>query len=140
MSKTPVDECPAGREMDAAIEEILGYSGYFSDYILINNQRYDIKTWIWKDWTPEDPPKGWRPGIMPRNYSADIAAAWELAEWLVQNHEFYITNFYNPGGWSASYRKKSGSDWIPSDTKTAPLAICRAFLKANGIEYVEVPE
>lgn len=74
-------------------------------------------------------------------YSTDISEAWKLAKQLALDHEFFITNYKTERtcGWCANYRKYQ-QEWASVDADTAPLAITRAYLKAHGIEFVEVPE
>lgn len=134
MPKIPVDECPAGPEMDAAVAEALD----------LTLQRRDGETrWLYlagiyaseqDDWAEHE---DWR--WVP-SYSTDIAAAWELAEWATRNL------FFRPGlcvpiasdnrEWSCTF----GAEENRAYGETVPLAICRAFLKANGVEYIEALE
>lgn len=63
---------------------------------------------------------------MPAPYSTDIRAAWEVVDKLGL---FVGKGFF---GWIAS----QNSYWLDSETctaDTAPLAICRAALKACGV-------
>jgi hypothetical protein len=134
--KVPVDEAPAGSAMDAAVAEVLGWLPYECDAI-----------WYWKDMSDDDFPyynyvayshnvhsyeledvKVWSP-------STDIAAAWELLE-----------------GFTAQIATLSGGMWgvilgtHPMEptrsvkAETAPLAICRAFLRASGVIEIEVDD
>jgi hypothetical protein len=107
-----IDEMPAGREMDELIaEEVMGLDG--SSVM-------------------------WTAGIPPHpcysHYSTDIAAAWEVAK------KFNLTmlqkvSWNNPQGWTwnAYCGDASGSDLKDAYADTAPLAICRAALKAVKI-------
>jgi hypothetical protein len=93
MPQIPVDECPAGPAIDAAVAEALGWhedTGWWMDKDNEIQEAACIGCNSKSTWSP----------------STDITEAWELWE----------------------------------KAETAPLAICRAFLKANGVEYVEVPE
>ena len=114
MPKIPVDECPAGLAMDAAVAECLGWKRCPGE---------KIDHWI--------PPDFDMPIV--RSWSTDIAAAWELAE-LCKHGRFGV-------GWSESWVVPYcvlGDIHIYAET--VPLAICRAFLKARGGTHVEVPD
>ncbi len=110
MKRIPIDECPAGLAIDAAVAEV--YTG---------------------------------PGIKLRVVletfcpSTDIAAAWELVEhWMAENKEntFDIVSNQEPKlRWLAFF--ESDKSMIAD---TAPLAITRAYLKAKGVEFIEVPD
>lgn len=70
----------------------------------------------------------------PFNPSINIAHAWEVVEKLdIVDHEFTLLN--SEGIWECGwrhYRLGFDSDWERSDSATAPLAICRAALRAIG--------
>jgi len=130
MPKIPVDECPAGPAMDAAVAETLGFETKWFGY---PNGSKILLCLVGKiaskhdGWTEQD---DWR-SVPP--YSTDIAAAWGLAE-SCRHSGFGV-------GWSEDW----GAPYcMMGDTyeygETVPHAICRAFLKANGVEYIEVPE
>jgi len=64
---------------------------------------------------------------IPR-YSADIAAAWRVVEWLVANtpnQDFHLEHL-GESGWSVGTCGRE--EWVTADT--APVAICRAALEA----------
>ena len=126
--KVPVDECPAGAVMDAAVARVLGYECTCDE----DGAPFDCP--IHCDDVPHTKSR----------YSTDIAAAWE--PWLQLTEE-------EPHSW-AMYSSKDGCVQIEHHPENwarefgagdvmayglAPLAICRAFLKARGIEFVEVP-
>lgn len=125
MPKIPVDECPAGPAMDAAVAEALGYECACNECLFIcpiHSSDPDVKL----------------------HYSTDIAAAWEVIEYLRGET---ISNLGIKIGWDdhfsirvAGYWKRYDDWWYDAEAETFPLAICRAFLKANGVEFVEVPE
>ena len=135
MKQILVDECPVGVEIDAVVAEMVGDPGYFSDYVVINGTRKDIETWISKDWTPEEPPPGCYAGEMPYGYSIDIWSAWELIDRMGMQ---YAPSIYQIARWYCSFLVDG--ERIESCATTAPLAITRAFLRAKGIEFVEVPD
>jgi len=154
-----VDECPAGPEMDAAVAEAAGWVKNF----LYDRDGLPKRT-AYVD--PSDDYREVVRDIATWHPSIDIAAAWELVAFLHQliitatdendtalpfdeieyNYlSLYCLNPYKPK-WLASFDANMAWDDNNSSTRTdgkfsavtnsIPLAICRAFLKANGIEYV----
>jgi hypothetical protein len=130
MAKTPVDETPAGPEMDAMIADTLGLTIRRQQWPDgLSRFEYFAGTYAneYDGWAEHE---DWR-HVLP--YSTDIAAAWELLGHFddyirvcrTSNDIFYfdIPNLS-----------------IEIQATSAPLAICRAFLKVNGVEYVKVPE
>ncbi len=111
-----IDEMRAGKEMDALVaEKVLNYSLTGDKYIIL-----DIGI-------------GERGGVKAvPNYSTDIAEAWEVVEKITEKH------------WKFKLRRLPGKDYMayfqnllsfPTESesapsKSAPLAICRAALKA----------
>ncbi len=73
--------------------------------------------------------KDWRVVLMPE-YSKYIAAAWEVIEWL---EDWKISvDWLPPDKWQAVFSTdEDGTHYSIADT--APLAICRAALKALGV-------
>ena len=70
-------------------------------------------------------------------YSTEIAAAWEVAEKLAaKGHRLILEdhrdNPHSPGWW-ARFDLANGHDTGDVVAATAPLAICRAALKAVGV-------
>ena len=149
MPKIPIDECPAGPAMDMAVAEALGWhiefwqDGADGGCELCDEEGNHVRPWSY------DPSPRWR-----WSPSTDIAAAWELVIWCRANIEGQSLRLVGPehpdesgcafeNGWDASF---VNSQYVYTDigqhtnADTAPLAICRAFLKANGIEHMEVPE
>jgi len=118
MPKIPIDECPAGPEMDAAVAEVLGFKTKWFEYpdgskiLLLCDER-----------------DNWR--SIPAYSANNIAAAWEL----VEKERMRI-------GWTEAWDVPYAAcrELICEYADKHPLAICRAFLKANGVEHVEVPE
>ncbi len=128
-----IDTMPAGRELDALIaEKVMDYNRHewnalygtqLTDYCLkcgITKGRSETIASD-KDFCKHDPP----------HYSADIAAAWQVVEKLglivgreilsIPNSKWIVLN-----------------TWADIDIRavaeTAPLAICRAGLKTEGIK------
>jgi len=107
MTNEEIDKLEAGREMDALVAEVMGWrdcEGYWEDEKVIHT---DVG--------------GWCP-------SQDISAAWD------------VLHLGHPCGWFDSYylmRYGNGyaiaghsTHLIIAEAPTAPLAICRARLKA----------
>jgi len=71
-------------------------------------------------------------------YSTDIAAAWGLwdADMTIHRQDGQCHCILSPEYGLCMELLLSKASAVAD---TAPLAICRAFLKANGVEYVEVP-
>lgn len=117
-----VDEMQAERELDALIaEKVMGYT---LDYELAEN--YDGPT------VKELRDKYDENGILPY-YSSDIADAWQVVLQFVPSEHFSL---YTVGPiWYCFFRldpeqDKSYHNRFESREYTAPLAICRAALKA----------
>ena len=73
-----------------------------------------------------------------KDYSGNIAIAWELVEALGR-WWFKIEKLSEARPWQASFIARSGfSYWAEADT--APLAISQAFLLAHGITEIEISE
>jgi|SRR3990167_6605526 len=125
------DEMEAGRELDALVaEKVMGWH-LVTDYdytppedqwhnaagfaaVAAGNKLIDGKTL-----------RGWSP-------STDIAAAWDLfVKLAAPPHRFYLSYDAEDGELPASWDVFEGSDWfLVASADTAPLAICRAALKA----------
>ena len=126
MPKTPVDECPAGTAIDIAVAKARGWT--------IDRS---LGTPLWKDDCGKLLEDGWSP-------STDIAAAQRLLSGDVTIHKTTID------GWGDQYHCIIGPEYGycmelllsagQAKADTLPLAICRAFLKASDIEYIEVPD
>lgn len=78
-------------------------------------------------------------------FSEDIAAAWEVVERLLSDGLVFLLNFldvpYEPIGWHGCFHGGWGNfktDYHAFGCETAPLAICRAALKAVfGLKKLE---
>lgn len=142
MPTMPVDECPAGPAMDAAVAEALAIQGGRCEPLLnvfsLTKNGWELQTrcrWCWKEM--ENGVSDFCPKYPFPPYSTDIAAAWELVEWCRTNLNSLATFIEWKKGWDINF--SNGSRAYGSFAKTCPLAICRAFLEANGVEHVEVP-
>jgi len=94
---------------------------------------YDESQWDYDHWPLWCPKCGrenlpYRSGV-PLAYSTTIAAAWLVVEKL--DRPFEIINFKHEGRWrwSVSFYRDDLFDYT-AEADTAPLAICRAALKA----------
>lgn len=84
---------------------------------------------------------GWEKVCVIPNYSTSIQAAWEIVEWLGKQDVDgygYSVNIFNmdtdPDGWycSISHLDSHMMKGLPQEkADTAPLAICKAFLKLD---------
>ena len=113
-----IDEMPAGREMDVLVAELMGWTNLYNRF---GNEM------------------GYRPlathsSFIP-DYSADIAAAWEVIEKLHAAGRFMCLDALGFDGekWRCFFAwtqiEKQQYPWI-GEADTAPLAVCRAALKA----------
>ena len=130
MPKIPIDECPAGPAMDMAVAEALGWhiefwqDGADGGCELCDEEGNHVRPWSY------DPSPRWR-----WSPSTDIAAAWEFAPGILNGKHLVFMGTH----WAIWHF--DGYDNMPNDAvgETAPLTICRALLKANGVEHMEVP-
>ena len=86
---------------------------------------------------PSDPSLTWGP-------STDIAAAWQVVEWMAARGWYYGIANRGDGteawfGWPGWATESTGMSvlLLQANADTAPLAICRAFLAATGEELGE---
>lgn len=129
----------AGRELDALVaERVMGLKCRFERGVEAAWQDHKPVAWSPNDYivlsqsgSPEPcfyiPSRMHSYLIVPR-YSTDIAAAWEVVEKMWSSkYEAFVRTFR--GQWSASFAD-NGNIIGQVDAETAPLAICRAVLKA----------
>jgi hypothetical protein len=139
-----IDTMEAGSELDALVaEKVMEWNGTH------DVQYVDLDTWY--SWCKncgklgEDGEIGhWEPGMdqpkgcaVPPRYSTDITAAWEVVEKMPRlelikypgGHFFAGTGYADEDGWE-----------FEAEAPTAPLAICRAALKAVGLYYTKSRE
>jgi hypothetical protein len=135
-----VDECAAGLELDAQVAKIMGYRVQdYEEYSQDGKHWEKRKTdylWLLKE---NEPAK-----VAPK-WSTDITAAWGLVEKLSQDDKVVrvsVDAICNSQLSSCSIHEPDLYETmlIEKIAETAPLAIVRAFLKANEVEYIEVPE
>jgi len=130
-----IDKMPAGREMDALIaSRIFG--------LTIMKDSLDGEVRAWRPTERSNPPNFFEGVQVPfLHYSTDIAAAWKVVEALRQGWQ----------GHAAACIDIRISDWVKfpdckvtifgpdiakvkAEADSAPLAICRAVLKAMDRE------
>ncbi len=71
----------------------------------------------------------------PQHFSSDIAAAWRVVEFMRKSHGFDGYNgFLLTGIDGAWYCEFPNPTWTEFSGQTAPLAICKAALRACGVE------
>lgn len=143
-----IDEMPAGREMEGLVaEKVMGWERCIPTSVVdrpVSGVEHGVGT------PPEPCKENCRyvgiPGPKPRAvfpyYSTDIGAAWEVVEKMKDNQNksdsygfswnvelYYMGNEHESGKeWSCILHGPAGSrEGLGS---TAPLAICRAALKA----------
>jgi len=123
-----IDELEAGRELDALVAEKVmkcktatkEWNGVLHPFCCCDGSDHEQRcTYV--------------PGMLAY-YSTDIAAAWEVVE--------RFDNFSLSRAWSMNGQKVGVACWLAGGfvdlAATAPLAICRAALKAVGVETVEL--
>jgi hypothetical protein len=123
MTTEQIDKMPEGREMDALIaEKVMGLN-----VKPVFHPKNELKFMPGFVWRYED---AWEhPEI--KDYSTDIAKAWEVVEKL--NTHIIIERLEYREDWycEISGISNSAGEQLHSTTApTAPLAICRAALKA----------
>ncbi len=159
MPKVPVDECPAGPAMDAAVAQALGIKTF--PHPELWDGSFGGGGWcpICKHSFSSDAQADEISCLYPPQYSTDIAAAEKLWDKLAEDH-WVVSVCYGPGRDGCSYASvqmqldiflaidllariidlltRSPMD-MDAKGETKALAISRAFLKANGVEEIEVP-
>jgi len=128
-----IDDMPAGREMDALIaEKVMGWHSDGEKYPIYcfvnptNNPIYD-QIYVYK--TKKDDDNG-----TPKacdSFSRNISAAWEVVE-KMNTSDLGIELISMTGNtlWICHLYKRERGEVICDTSGTAPLAICRAALKA----------
>ena len=114
-----IDTLSAGHEMDALVaEHIMGWERQGSGW----NVNGSIS---WPDPEGNTTPLAW---VKDFPFSSDIAAAWQVVEKLILDNKLFELEFYQE---SVDSRPRWGAAFgIESYADTAPLAVCRAALKA----------
>ena len=135
-----IDEMPAGRDMDRLVHKALGRETEYRCFVdrlegdetcvvdlddcfvatLLNTEKKTYPNDC-EHWKAVDPPE----------YSTDIYAAWEAIETIKQKWNIYVGTIANEQ-WVCVLSCTENNDYISYDSfgENAPLAICRAALKA----------
>lgn len=128
-----IDEMPAGRELDALVaEKVMGFVRVADDTSDYHGVRHGTEVLLppgetlhsLREWLPRSGPIAFGYFVTQR-YSTDIAAAWQVVE-RMRNPDFRLNK---DGDWGCSF---GGELRFVGLAPTAPLAICRAALKAVG--------
>ena len=118
MTREEILNMPAGREMDALIEENI-----FNRTLCANDVASYIKT-----------PNGYEDLRWHKNYSTNISAAWEVAEHLREElgtcKFFIVVDPKKGNNIRAIFDPILDDEHFEASAETAPLAICRAALLA----------
>lgn len=127
-----IDEMQAGREMDALIaEKVMGFTHYVGDDVPNGHAHSYLRAdEIPEVWLKELPNRDFvrfckQCGDMP-NYSTHIEEAWEVVEWM---KDWNFTLDWLGSDWQTMFQTEDDGEFF-SNADTAPLAICRAALKA----------
>jgi hypothetical protein len=135
------DKLPAGRELDALVsEKVMGrqwftfiHQSYLLEPQVAEHICFHGSSWTkgkTADWDSESQIlTNLRFQRVP-DYSTDIAAAWEVVEKLGLLKTSRLTQD-NPDEWVVETKEHDPLDIASGET--APLAICRAALKAVGL-------
>lgn len=133
---TDVEELE-GRELDAAVaSEVMGF-----EWIAASHGKCKLlvpSVWGEKGYVPKERCQDWHRHVP--TYSTSISAAWEVVDEIRPRRDekgriiepgFDITIFSNEQGiWYCAMRKSDDSLLVSKTGENAPLAICRAVLKA----------
>jgi hypothetical protein len=132
------DDLPAGRELDALIaEKVMGYR-WLTKWMGEPGEYLESPDGFLAGWRRSDGGitghlDGVAKNTVLRPYSTDIAAAWEVVEKITSSGRLMggVTKRLN-GKYSALVSEQLGGGVfvMSDDVDTAPLAICRAALKA----------
>lgn len=140
MTGVDIDDMPAGREMDELIDRHVAKGNHYRAEHKYFKNRFVFK-WVpvenWSPWVKEQFEQGsygeWE--FCGPAYSTDVSAAWPLVE------KFGLTITPGYKCWMAAKCNAGGSGettWVGltnhqdfTKAETAPLAICRAVLKAK---------
>lgn len=124
-----MSELPAGRELDALIaEKVMGLCVRSAEQVGIraHEEEYACDFYVNK---PDASEPRWGHMLPLQPYSTDIRAAWEVFERVRHLSQESSTRIEHEGDlWHATF---STLDFLAQASgETAPLAICRAALKA----------
>ena len=138
----------AGRELDALVaEKVMGWAlehrlvgaGTLADPKRLEPEQavYRVRSEAdsyWQNWSPDGADRV-LDDMLPR-YSTDIAAAWDVVEWLHDAGKLFVLWATTQGRWIAQVFIRGDDDTGPvadKDADTAPRAICLAALQAVDV-------
>lgn len=132
-----VDDCPAGPGMDAAVARVLGQVACDQWRLM----RASPPTYYMEvDMETKDRPCGhsncYPVDSGPPPHSVRIGRAWELVEKMKLHVGPIVDDLGRTSGWYCADDHDLNEAAVFHGGGTAPLAICRAFLKANGVEEI----
>jgi hypothetical protein len=123
-------EMVAGPDLDALVaEKVMGWRKV--PRRVINDRDLGPGWWHPTKGDPESPNPG-ASAFPPPSYTTDIAAAWDVVETLNKKgiYLWAVGQEDSFPGWSADFGRNHQSAHVAWG-ETAPLAICRAALKAS---------
>ena len=128
-----IDEMPAGREMDALVaEKVMGWRAHF------RNTAWWVPSELENEFIPDPSSrniKGWTCGNNRFAPSTDIAAAWEVWDYLKNKYHELILSWCDDMYYLLACDSK-GHYLFSSEADTVPLAISRIALKAMGVTEI----
>lgn len=123
--KINYDEMPAGKALDILVaEQVFGWTGIDKRWVAMGRSHAT-------GWPEGDTSRGH--ADVP-DYSKDIAAAWKVLEKTFINHGT-VARLSSSGEWGCTIGRLGSVHDGRGDT--APLAICRAALKAARHDVIE---
>lgn len=146
MAKIPVDEAPAGPEMDAACAEAMGHQVYYCDirkqfFVASSKDAFEEmqeRSALFVNTCSDKPARYCQRLPKP---STRIEHAWQLVESDDWPESWVIDPEGKDGAWIYEWEWLDEQNLIPiCGGNPASLAISRAFLKAKGVTEIEVPE
>jgi hypothetical protein len=95
---TRIEEMGAGVELDALVDEmIFGRKWECHPKVKINGRWFEVPTWMYVGFSPDNPMAGCIVGCTPPAYSTSIESAWEVVGKLRQKYP--IVNIRFNGIW-----------------------------------------
>ncbi len=133
-----VDKLEAGLELDALVAaKVMGAAARRHNWVEAGYPG-SLDSWTACEYCGKKITQAIEKDSCPPPYSTDIAAAWEVVE-LFQKRGTINLRFFQGGGpevaWKVRIRPdilRDGDPGVEEAAETAPLAICRAALKAVG--------
>ena len=154
MRSAEIDALPTGRELDVLVaEKVFGEakpSGNPINTGSISGIWNCFESWGGQAWTAEFSRETHDWCFVPRPFSIDIAAAWEVVEKVWERipktpygvYRFLLNRYDYNGSYVCEFALDEQGDWRTHSVgkaDTAPLAICRAALKAVMKEQHDQP-